>query len=269
MTHRSFAEVAVPLRDRQAGFTLYGVLPLLGNVLLLQRMHVSSRSRDGTTDRRSLRRPVRAAAAKAAAALPAAQCWRGCEMIATSSGVRLVTLAAGSRYFLSGVMQGRKADGDGVAGTVPQDYRGIMRDAIETADPAATVIEPWDLVGELCARIYPEGTPQDEMFRDDAHVREAFECCVEAAAAADVVVSYLPEASMGSAVEIYAARAAGKTILAVAPGSMVRGERRERAEKSTPHCVASVFVFRSRVREGVDLVPIPLAGAELGGAQLR
>ena len=43
---------------------------------------------------------------------------------------------------------------------------------------------------------------------------------VEAAAAADVVISYLPEASMGSAVEIHAARQNNRTILAVAPGSM-------------------------------------------------
>ena len=131
-------------------------------------------------------------------------------------------LAAGSCFFLSGVMQGKTASGDGVAGTVPQDYRKEMSDAIRAADGTAQVIEPWDIVGALCTELYPEGTPQSEMFREDAHVKRAFGTVVEAAAAADVVISYLPEASMGSAVEIYAAHAAGKTILAVAPGTMAQ-----------------------------------------------
>ena len=97
-----------------------------------------------------------------------------------------------------------------------------MRDVIVAADATATVIEPWDLVGGLCAELYPEGTAQTDMFRDDDHVKRAFSMCVDAAAAADVVVSYLPEASMGSAVEIYAAKSAGRKILVVAPGSMAQ-----------------------------------------------
>ena len=38
--------------------------------------------------------------------------------------------------------------------------------------------------------------------------------------ASDVVVSYLPEASMGSAVEIHAAKLAGKRVIAIAPDRM-------------------------------------------------
>lgn len=126
----------------------------------------------------------------------------------------------GSSYFLSGVMQGAKADGDGVAGTVNQDYRRQMKDAILAADESAIIIEPWDLVGEVCAKLYPDGTAPGEMFKDDEHVRSAFGTCVRAAAEADVIVSYLPEASMGSAVELHAAHAAGRKVLAVAPSSM-------------------------------------------------
>jgi hypothetical protein len=131
-----------------------------------------------------------------------------------------MTIAKGSKYFLSGVMQGKKADGAGVEGTVNQDYRAQMSDAIISADSTATVVEPWDLVGAVCKEMYPEGTPQSDMFKDDAHVRRAFGVCVDAAAASDVVISYLPEASMGSAVELHAARQNGRVILAVAPGSM-------------------------------------------------
>ena len=134
--------------------------------------------------------------------------------------MQAMEIPPGSSYFLSGVMQGAKADGDGVEGTMNQDYRGQMKEAILAADAAATVIEPWDLVGKVCKELHPEGTPWSDMFKDDAHVRMAFGTCVDAAAEADVLISYLPEASMGSAIEIYKARSAGKKILVVAPGSM-------------------------------------------------
>lgn len=129
-------------------------------------------------------------------------------------------LSSGASYFLSGVMQGKKADGEGIEGTVNQDYRGQIKAVVLAADPSATVVEPWDLVGGFVQSTYPEGTPQSDMFRDDAHVRQAFQICVDAAAKADVVISYLPEASMGSAVEIHSARATGRKVLVVAPGSM-------------------------------------------------
>lgn len=131
-----------------------------------------------------------------------------------------VAIAAGSSYFLSGVMQGKSASGDGVEGTVNQDYRAEMKAAILAADATARVVEPWDLVAEKVKKIYPEGTQQSEMFKHDIHVRQCFQVCVDAAASSDVVISYLPEASMGSAVELSAAFAKGKTIVVIAPGSM-------------------------------------------------
>ena len=70
------------------------------------------------------------------------------------------------------------------------------------------------------AALYPPGTPAAEMWRDDGHVREMFADVVAAAAASDVVISFLPVASMGSAVELHAARGAGRLILCVTPGSM-------------------------------------------------
>ena len=132
----------------------------------------------------------------------------------------MITISSGSSYFMSGVMQGRKADGDGVEGTVDQDYRRLIKEAVLGADASASIVEPWDLVGALCRELYPADTPQSDMFRENSHVAKAFGMCVEAAAQADVLISYLPEASMGSAVEIHAARSASRTILVVAPGSM-------------------------------------------------
>ena len=134
-------------------------------------------------------------------------------------------LGLGSSFFLSGVMQGKKAGQDGQSdvkgiAVVNQDYRGLIKSAIVAADDTAKIIEPWDLVGAECTKIYPEGTSQADMFKDDADVRRCFQLCVDAAAASDVVISYLPEASMGSAVEIHAAMLAGKKILVVAPDLM-------------------------------------------------
>ena len=76
------------------------------------------------------------------------------------------------------------------------------------------------MVSSLCAEIYSPDTPKDKYFAEDSDVARAFKICVDAAAESDVVVSYLPEASMGSAVEIHAAHQARKTIIAIAPGRM-------------------------------------------------
>lgn len=101
-----------------------------------------------------------------------------------------------------------------------QDYRGRIRHAILAADSAATIVDPLDMGKERAAQLYPHGTPEQEMWADDCDVRDMFRDVVAAAASADVVVSYLPTASMGSAVELHAAHAAGRVVLCVAPGSM-------------------------------------------------
>ena len=61
-------------------------------------------------------------------------------------------LGLGSSFFLSGVMQGKKAGQDGQSdvkgiAVVNQDYRGLIKSAIVAADDTAKIIEPWDLVG--------------------------------------------------------------------------------------------------------------------------
>lgn len=117
-------------------------------------------------------------------------------------------------------MQGKEANGDGIAGTVPQDYRRLMKDAIIAADSSATIIEPWDIVGTIAQELYAKDIPQAEMFQDDLHVRKAFTACIDASASAECVVSYLPEASMGSAVELYVAFQRGRRIFVIAPGTM-------------------------------------------------
>ena len=134
----------------------------------------------------------------------------------------LVVLPRGAAYFLSGVMGGSGGGASTELGIAmeDQDYRGRIRHAILAADSAATIVDPLDMGKERAAQLYPHGTPEQEMWADDFDVRDMFRDVVAAAASADVVVSYLPTASMGSAVELHAAHAAGRVVLCVAPGSM-------------------------------------------------
>lgn len=131
-------------------------------------------------------------------------------------------IARGACYFLSGVMQGSVKSTEVHKGVevTNQDYRALMKAAILAADSTAKIIEPWDLVGQMCMELYPADKPKEEYFREDEDVQKAFQLCVDQAGASDVVVSYLPEASMGSAVEIHAAKLAGKRVIAIAPDRM-------------------------------------------------
>ena len=133
-----------------------------------------------------------------------------------------VALPRGATYFLSGVMGGSGAGGSKELGIAmeEQDYRGRIRHAVLAADSTATIVDPLEMGKERAAQLYPHGTPEREMWADDRELRDMFRDVVAAAAAADVVVSYLPTASMGSAVELHAAHAAGRVVLCVAPGSM-------------------------------------------------
>ena len=111
-------------------------------------------------------------------------------------------------YFISGVMVSKqgKATEQGLA-MEPQDYRAQIRSAITSSDPSATIIDPLDLGAQRAAQLHPVGTPESELWRDDADVRSMLAEVVGAAAGADVVVCYLPTASMGSAIELHEARA--------------------------------------------------------------
>ena len=103
-----------------------------------------------------------------------------------------------------------------------QDYRGRLREAIHAADATAEIVDPLKLGEKRAAQLYAPGTPTEDMWRDDRDVREMLAYVVEAAAKADVVICYLPCASMGSALELNAARGAGRSILVIAPGGSMR-----------------------------------------------
>ena len=128
-------------------------------------------------------------------------------------------ICVGSSYFLSGVMGGSGSGSSTVLGIrmESQDYRHLVSAAIQRADPTAIVIDPLAM-GALRAAELTTAEP----WTDDNDVRRMFGDVVAAAAAADIVISYLPTASMGSAVELHEARNAGKLIICIVPSAAMR-----------------------------------------------
>lgn len=102
--------------------------------------------------------------------------------------------------FLSGVMQGSNADNSLHA----QNYRQQLRDIITATHPEAEVVCP--------AELNP-----DSVAYDNEAARRAFMAELDLAAETDVLVAYAPVATMGTAVEMYRAHAAGRLVLTVSP----------------------------------------------------
>ena len=102
--------------------------------------------------------------------------------------------------FLSGVMQGSNADDTLHA----QDYRQRLREIITAEHPEAEVVCP--------AEMNPDSVAYDE-----AAARRAFMGELDLAAETDVLVAYAPVATMGTAVEMYRAHAAGRLVFTISP----------------------------------------------------
>ena len=101
-------------------------------------------------------------------------------------------------FFLAGIIQGSIAE----SRIHDQEYRATIQETIERAVPDASVYCP---VTE-----YPNSLSYDE-----AKGRRVFFGLMERAATTDVLVAFLPEASMGTAIEMWQAYHAGKVVLAV------------------------------------------------------
>ncbi len=114
--------------------------------------------------------------------------------------LKKVTYSDGNQVFICGIIQGSHKGID-VHG---QDYRDRIRALVERYMPAANVYCPVSL--------HPESPGYG-----DERAFEVFEESVEAAAASDLLIAYLPEASMGSAIEMWEARRAGVKVVSVTP----------------------------------------------------
>ena len=102
------------------------------------------------------------------------------------------------KIYISGVMQGSKK-GQGIQG---QGYRQIISDAVKIRHPNAEIYDPFS--------IFP-----DSVEYGDQRSRQALFEMADAAASTDVVIAYLPEASMGTALEMIRAYDNGKTIISI------------------------------------------------------
>ncbi len=104
------------------------------------------------------------------------------------------------RVFIAGVMQGSKKG----KGITSQDYRQIIRTAILKEHQEAEVVDPFSL--------FPDSPEYDH-----ERARQVLLDMAEEAGNADVVVAYLPEASMGTALEMIRAYDKGKPVISISP----------------------------------------------------
>jgi hypothetical protein len=108
----------------------------------------------------------------------------------------------GITLFVGGIMQGSKQE----MAVHDQTYRDQIAAVVHRHHPDVEIIDP--------AKLHPNSV---------AYTREraiaTFRDSLERAAAADVLIAYLPEASMGTAIEIWRAHEAGKPVLIISPMS--------------------------------------------------
>ena len=105
------------------------------------------------------------------------------------------------RLFIAGIMQGSRSD----VGIHDQGYRVAIGAAIKARFTEVDIIDPMELHPDAGVNYGPEKAK-----------RTLLEM-TEEAARADVLIAYVPKASMGTAVEIWEAHRAGNPILTISP----------------------------------------------------
>ena len=104
------------------------------------------------------------------------------------------------KIYISGIMQG-SIKGQGIQ---EQDYRKLIRDAVKINHPDAEIYDPF--------LRFP-----DSVDYDDRRAKQVlFELAAEAGTS-DIVIAFLPKASMGTALEIIRAYDNGITIISISP----------------------------------------------------
>ncbi|MBC7258942.1 MAG: hypothetical protein H5T65_06815 [Chloroflexi bacterium] len=102
-------------------------------------------------------------------------------------------------FFIAGIIQGSLADG-----MHEQDYRAEIAAVIRRRFPDARIVDPMAL--------HP-----NSLGYSDEEARATFFAMIEEARRADVVIAFVPSCSMGTAVEMWEARRAGKPVIAISP----------------------------------------------------
>lgn len=104
------------------------------------------------------------------------------------------------RIFIGGVMQASIAG----KGIVDQDYRRQITDALHARWPETEVVDPFAL--------HPNSVEYD-----DAAAKATLTASLAHAASSDLVIAFVPVASMGTALEMYAAHQAGVPVITISP----------------------------------------------------
>ena len=104
------------------------------------------------------------------------------------------------RFFLAGIMQGSH-----LAATIhPQGYRSHVKRLLEQHFPGAEIYDP--LADHSDSLSYDEQRGRGVFFHHNRLCREV-----------DVVLAFVPEASMGTAIEMWEAYQHGRAVIAVSP----------------------------------------------------
>jgi hypothetical protein len=104
------------------------------------------------------------------------------------------------RFFLAGIMQGSH-----LAATIHnQDYRGRIKELLVRHFPGADVYDP--LADHSDSLAYDDEYGRNVFFHHNRLCREV-----------DVVLAFVPEASMGTAIEMWEAYEHGKVVIAISP----------------------------------------------------
>lgn len=104
------------------------------------------------------------------------------------------------KVFIAGVMQGNKKK----HGIRPQDYRNKINKHLFEILPGVDIVDP-------------DKTDPDRLKYNDKEAAEMFFRYCRVAGKVDFLISYLPEASMGSAVEMWVAYESNIPIVAISP----------------------------------------------------
>jgi hypothetical protein len=104
------------------------------------------------------------------------------------------------KVFIAGIMQGSCLGRD----LHPQDYRSRIMAVVRDVYPQAEIVDPWALhPGSVD---YPPEKARATLLE-----------MTRAAGESDVVVAYLPQASMGTALEMYEAHRRGRIVISISP----------------------------------------------------
>jgi hypothetical protein len=104
------------------------------------------------------------------------------------------------RFFLAGIMQGSHT----AAKCHGQEYRARLAQLIESYFPGAEVYDPH--VKHSTSLSYDHETGRDVFFRHNRMCREV-----------DALVAFVPEASMGTAIEMWEAYQHGAAVITISP----------------------------------------------------